>query len=78
MFEGITVQHGICGTWVYQKNGNTTYNYAYIPDPIMVEIGSQIEYGTTNIPLNDNLKVFMQDAGLTSWNIEHEMKKRGL
>ena len=79
MFEGLTIQQGICGTWVYQKNGNTTYNYAYLPEPIMIErLGGQITHGCNSIPLNDNLKVFMQDADLTSWNIENEMKKRGL
>lgn len=67
MFEGLEVVKGIAGIWVYQKNGVSGYNWAYFPDALMIEVlGVSVEQGFQHVELNENLRTFMQDAGLST------------
>lgn len=72
MFEGLEVKKGIAGIWVYQKNGISGYNWAYFPDATVIEvIGGTVEQGFNHVELNENLRTFMQDAGLSTWNMPY-------
>lgn len=72
MFEGLDVEQGITGIWVYQKNGVSGYNWVYFPDALCIEIlGVNVEQGFQHVDLNENLRTFMQDAGLSTVNLPY-------
>lgn len=72
MFEGLEVDQGITGIWVYQKNGVCGYNWVYFPDALCIElIGGTVEQGFQHVDLNENLRTFMQDAGLSTVNLPY-------
>lgn len=70
MFEGLEVKKGIAGFWVYQKNGVCGYNWVYFPDALCIEVlDVTVEQGFQHVDLNENLRTFMQDAGLSTVNL---------
>ena len=72
MFEGLAVEHGITGIWVYQKNGVCGYNWVYFPDALCIEvIDAGVEQGFQHVELNENLRTFMQDVGLSTVNLPY-------
>ena len=72
MFEGLEVKQGIAGRWIYQKNGISGYNWVYFPDALCIEVlDVSVEQGFQHVELNENLRVFMQDAGLSTWRLPY-------
>ena len=72
MFEGLEVKQGIAGRWIYQKNGISGYNWVYFPDALCNEVlDVSVEQGFQHVELNENLRVFMQDAGLSTWRLPY-------
>lgn len=72
MFEGLEVKQGIAGRWIYQKNGISGYNWVYFPDALCIEVlDVSVEQGFQHVELNENLRTFMQDAGLSTWNMPY-------
>lgn len=72
MFEGLEVKKGIAGFWVYQKNGVCGYNWVYFPDALCIEVlDVTIEQGFQHVDLNENLRTFMQDVGLSTWRLPY-------